>query len=101
MAPLASIIIPVYNVEKFLERCLASVCAQTYARLEIILVDDGSADASGQICDRFSEKDPRIQVIHQKNEGVSAARRRQRENISILWMAMTGWMIQWWRRRSL
>lgn len=76
MAPLASIIIPVYNVEKFLERCLASVCAQTYARLEIILVDDGSADASGQICDRFSEKDPRIQVIHQKNEGVSAARNK-------------------------
>lgn len=69
-----SVIIPVYNVEKYLPQCLESVCGQTYRELEIILVDDGSADRSGEICDEWSRKDPRIKVIHKKNGGVSSAR---------------------------
>ena len=69
-----SIIIPVYNVEKLLGECLDSVLAQTYADLEIILVDDGSTDASPAICDEYARRDGRIRVIHQENRGQSAAR---------------------------
>ena len=69
-----SVIIPVYNVEKYLPQCLESVCGQMYRELEIILVDDGSADRSGEICDEWSRKDPRIKVIHKNNGGVSSAR---------------------------
>lgn len=69
-----SVIIPVYNAEKYLRECVNSVCTQTYSDLQIILVDDGSKDASGAICDALAEKDPRVQVIHQSNQGVSAAR---------------------------
>lgn len=72
--PLISIIIPVYNVEQYLGKCLDSVLAQTYKNLEIILVDDGSTDNSGTICDEYKKKDRRIRVIHQINQGVSAAR---------------------------
>lgn len=72
--PLVSIVIPVYNVEKYLERCLKSVLSQTYNNLEIILVDDGSLDKSGMICDKYAAKDNRIKVIHQNNQGQSAAR---------------------------
>ncbi len=71
---LISVIIPVYNVDKYLPQCLESVCAQTYKALEIILVDDGSTDRSGEICDEWSRKDPRIKVMHKKNGGVSSAR---------------------------
>lgn len=71
---LVSIVVPVYNVEKELEQCLDSLLSQTYRRLEIILVDDGSTDASGKICDACAEKDPRVQVIHKTNGGVSSAR---------------------------
>ena len=71
-----SVIIPVYNVEPFLPACLDSVLAQTHRDLEIILVDDGSADSSGAICDRYAGMDPRIRVIHQENGGVSLARNR-------------------------
>lgn len=71
---LYSIIIPVYNVEKYLHRCLDSVINQTYTKLEIILVNDGSKDNSGIICDKYAESDSRIRVIHQKNQGVSSAR---------------------------
>lgn len=74
MKDLISIIIPVYNVEKYLRQCIDSVINQTYKNLEIILVDDGSKDKSGIICDKYSIKDKRIQVIHKKNMGVSAAR---------------------------
>ena len=70
-----SVIIPVYNVEDYLSKCLQSVINQTYTNLEIILVDDGSTDNSGEICDEFSENDNRIKVIHQKNTGVSQARK--------------------------
>lgn len=69
-----SIIVPVYNREKCIERCIDSISNQTYDNIEIIIVDDGSIDNSGSICDRYGEKDSRIQVIHQKNQGVSAAR---------------------------
>lgn len=71
---MVSIVIPVYNVEKYLEDCVNSVISQTYRDLQIILVDDGSTDSSGDICDVFAEKDERIQVIHKKNGGLSEAR---------------------------
>lgn len=74
--PLISVIIPVYNVEKYLRRCLDSVIAQTYQNLEIICVDDGSIDDSGKICDQYAVRDARIKVIHQENQGLSAARNR-------------------------
>ena len=72
--PLVSVVIPVYNVEMYLERCVCSIISQTYARLEIILVNDGSTDRCPNICDSFAEKDERIIVIHQPNKGLSAAR---------------------------
>lgn len=74
MEELISVIIPVYNVEKYLDRCMQSVLKQTYRNLEIILVDDGSTDASGKICDEYREKDDRIKVIHKENGGASSAR---------------------------
>ena len=72
--PLVSIIVPIYNTEKYLPACLDSIIAQTYQNLEIILVDDGSTDHSGQIADNYAKKDSRIKVTHQKNQGQSAAR---------------------------
>ncbi len=74
MEPLISVIVPVYNVEKYLEKCIDSILAQTYKNLEIILVDDGSPDRCGQICDEYEEKDARIKVIHKGNEGQAVAR---------------------------
>ncbi len=71
---LISIIIPVYNVEDYLRECIDSVINQTYKNLEIILVDDGSTDSSGAICDEYAEKDSRIRVIHKENSGPSATR---------------------------
>ena len=69
-----TIIIPVYNVENYLDECIQSVLKQTHKNFEIILVDDGSTDKSGCICDAYKEKDDRIQVIHKQNGGVSEAR---------------------------
>ena len=69
-----SVIVPIYNVELYLEEAIESVMHQTYTDLEIILVDDGSTDGSGEICDRYQKRDSRIKVIHQENRGVSAAR---------------------------
>lgn len=69
-----SVIVPVYNVEPYLEEAIESVMHQSYTDLEIILVDDGSTDGSGEICDRYQKKDSRIKVIHQENRGLSAAR---------------------------
>lgn len=71
---LITIVIPVYKVEKFLCRCIDSILNQTYSKLEIILVDDGSPDKSGEICDRYANRDERIKVIHKKNGGLSDAR---------------------------
>ena len=72
--PLVSIIVPVYNVEKYLERCIQSLVRQTLNDIEIILVDDGSSDSSGLLCDKFAERDRRIQVVHKENGGLSSAR---------------------------
>ena len=71
---LISIIVPVYNVEEFLNQCIKSVLGQSYKKLEIILVDDGSTDQSGKICDRYQMTDARIKVIHKENGGLSDAR---------------------------
>ncbi len=73
-SPLISIIVPVYKVEPFIERCLDSVITQTYRNLEIILIDDGSPDNCGAICDEYALRDDRIHVFHQENRGVSASR---------------------------
>lgn len=69
-----SVIIPVYNVKEYLDECVETVVNQTYQNLEIILVDDESTDCSGQMCEAWAQKDPRIKVIHQKNQGLSGAR---------------------------
>lgn len=74
MSNIVSVIIPVYNVERYVERCIKSVISQDYKDLEIILVDDGSLDKSGDICDYYSNMDSRIKVIHKKNEGLGEAR---------------------------
>lgn len=74
MEPLISVIIPIYKVEKYIEHCLRSVMTQTYSRLEIIIVDDGSPDKSGEICDHLAFEDDRIRVYHKENGGVSSAR---------------------------
>ncbi len=71
---LISVIVPVYNAEKYLARCVESVLGQTHKELELILVDDGSGDGSGAMCDDFAARDPRVRVIHKANAGVSAAR---------------------------
>lgn len=72
--PLISLVIPVYNVEQYLDACMESVLAQTYKNLEIILVDDGAKDNSGAMCDAWAQKDSRIRVIHKVNGGLSSAR---------------------------
>lgn len=74
MNPQFSIIVPVYNTEKYLDRCVKSLLSQTLSNIEVILVDDGSPDGSGRICDDFSAGDPRVRVIHKKNEGQGIAR---------------------------
>lgn len=71
---LISIIVPVYNAEAYLDQCLLSILAQTHTRLEVLLVNDGSVDGSGAICDRYAGADPRVRVIHRDNGGVSSAR---------------------------
>ena len=74
MDKLISVIVPIYNVEKYLTKCIESIINQTYKNLEIILVDDGSPDKSPIICDEYAKKDNRIKVIHKKNGGLSDAR---------------------------
>lgn len=71
---MVSVIVPIYNVEKFLPKCIESLQAQTLSDIEIILVDDGSPDGCPEICDKYAANDPRVSVIHQRNSGVSAAR---------------------------
>lgn len=73
-SPLVSIIVPVYNVEPYLRKCLDSILAQTFTDWEAILVDDGSTDRSGEICDEYAKRDIRVRVIHKENGGVSSAR---------------------------
>ena len=80
--PLVSVIVPVYNVCAYLEESLDSVLRQSHERLEILIVDDGSTDGSGEICERYAEKDPRIRVFRQNNRGLSAARNVGLDNAS-------------------
>lgn len=74
MKELVSVILPIYNVENYLEKCVNSVLSQTYHNLEVILVDDGAKDNSGKICDELKKKDKRIRVVHKENGGLSSAR---------------------------
>lgn len=76
---MVSIIVPVYNTEKYLRRCIESILKQTYKDFEVILVDDGSTDDSGKMCDDYAAKNSNLRVLHSKNEGPSAARNRGRE----------------------
>lgn len=81
-----SIIVPVYNVEAYLQRCVDSLAKQTYPCIEIVLVDDGSPDKSGELCDTLAKSDSRIQVVHQLNQGVSAARNHGLDVMSGDWV---------------
>lgn len=74
--PAVSVIVPVYKAEKYLHRCVDSLLAQTFTDFELILIDDGSPDSSGEICDAYAARDERVRVIHQTNGGVSAARQK-------------------------
>lgn len=85
--PLISIIVPVYNAEQYLKECLDSICQQTFTDFELILINDGSTDASGRICDEFAWKDPRIRVFHEHNGGVSVARNIGLDNTKGEWIA--------------
>ena len=80
MTPAISIITPVYKAEKYMRRCIDSLLAQTFTDFELILVDDGSPDNSGAICDEYALKDPRVKVIHKENGGVSSARQCGMDN---------------------
>lgn len=84
---LVSVIVPVYNVENYLRKCLDSIVTQTYHNLEVILIDDGSKDSSGVICDEYAGKDNRVKVIHKENGGLSEARNSGLEIASGDWIA--------------
>lgn len=85
-SPLISVIVPVYNTEKYLDQCIQSVLTQTYTNWELLLIDDGSTDSSGAICDRYAEQDPRIHVFHKENGGVSSARNLGLDSAKGDWM---------------
>lgn len=84
--PLVSVIVPVYNAEKYLNRCVDSILSQTMTDFELILVDDGSKDNSGRICDEYAEKDARVRVFHKPNGGVSSARNLGLDNATGNWI---------------
>lgn len=86
--PTISVIVPVYKVEEYLPRCLDSILAQTFTDFELILVDDGSPDNCGKICDEYAEKDKRIKVIHQENARLSAARNAGMDLAQGVWIAL-------------
>ena len=79
---LVSIIVPVYNVSCFINQCVSSICHQTYKNIEILLIDDGSTDDSGKLCDEWAARDGRCRVIHKSNGGLSDARNVGLDNIS-------------------
>ena len=81
-----SIIVPIYNTEKYLDRCIQSILAQTYTDFELLLIDDGSTDSSGVICDRYAELDSRVRVFHKENGGVSSARNLGLDNAIGEWI---------------
>ena len=76
MNPQISVIVPVYNGERYLHECIDSILNQSFTNFELILVNDGSKDSSAQICDDYAKKDHRVRVIHKQNEGINATRRR-------------------------
>lgn len=86
MQELVSVIVPVYNVEKYINECIESIVNQTYKRIEIYLIDDGSTDSSGRYCEEWEKKDCRVNVVHQKNKGVSAARNKGLELSTGRWI---------------
>ena len=86
MTPKISVIVPVYNTEKYLRRCIDSVLAQTYQDFELLLIDDGSKDSSGAICDEYAAKDARVRVFHKENGGVSSARNLGLDNARGEWV---------------
>ena len=86
MEELISVVVPVYNVEKYIDKCINSIINQTYKNLEIILVDDGSPDNCGKICDEYAKKDNRIKVTHKENGGVSSARNIGIKNATGDWL---------------
>ena len=85
-APAVSVIIPVYNAKKYLDQCIRSVLDQTFTDFEIILVDDGSTDGSGEICDRYGRQDSRVRVFHKQNGGVSSARNMGLDHAAGKWI---------------
>lgn len=85
--PQISVIVPVYNTEKYLHRCIDSILVQTYTNFELLLIDDGSIDSSGAICNEYAEKDSRVRVFHKVNGGVSSARNMGLDNARGRWIA--------------
>lgn len=85
--PLVSVIVPVYNAEKYLNRCVDSILSQTMTDFELLLIDDGSKDDSGRICDEYAEKDARVRAFHKPNGGVSSARNLGLNNARGNWIA--------------
>ena len=97
-----SIIIPVYQAEKYLEKCVNSVLSQTFTDFQLILVDDGSSDSSPEMCDRFKADDSRVTVIHQKNSGVSSARNKALEQVNseyVIFIDSDDWIDENWLER--
>lgn len=95
MKPLISVIVPVYNVENYLEKCVQSILSQTYRDLQVILVDDGSTDLSGKICDKLGTSDTRISVVHQNNQGLAQARQSGLEKAAgeyTVWVDSDDWV---------
>ncbi len=84
-----SIIVPVYNSEKYLDQCIQSILSQTYTDFELLLIDDGSTDSSGAICDKYAEQDSRVRVFHKENGGVSSVRNLGLDNAKGEWI---GWV---------
>ena len=85
--PLISIIVPVYNVDAYLKQCVDSILNQKYENFELLLIDDGSTDKSGEICDVYEQRDKRVRVFHKKNGGVSSARNVGLDNAQGDWIA--------------
>lgn len=85
-SPTISIIVPVYNTKQYLGNCINSILSQTYTDFELLLVDDGSPDGSGDICDEYAAKDERVKVFHKENGGVSSARNLGLDNAQGEWI---------------
>lgn len=85
--PKISVVVPVYGGEKYLGTCIDSILGQTFKDFELLLLDDGSPDRSGEICDEYARKDGRVRVIHKKNEGINATRRRGVHETAGEWVA--------------